>query len=240
MAEGEGSCSVIVDYVIDQVADKKYVVGDKLPPERELALQLNISRATVREGIKVLNYLGFVDSTQGSGNYITNTYDKTTAKIMAVMYLCGDVSFYDFTIFRQMLELQAFDLAVDRATEDQIAEMKQIVDLLDLTTNSDLIFRLDIRFHTLLAEASHNSLIINNFNAISSVTKEYMRDTYHHIVTKKTAGFEQLQEYHHAIVQALIQKDRISGSQAIRNHFSWISETGDRNRKFRSPEAFGK
>ncbi|ADK81686.1 FadR/GntR family transcriptional regulator [Sediminispirochaeta smaragdinae] len=224
MTEGmEGTCSVIVDYVINQIADKNYAVGDKLPPERDLALQLGISRATVREGIKVLNYLGFIDSTQGSGNYITDTYEKTTAKIMSVMYVRGDVSFRDFTIFRQMLELQAFDLAIDRATEDQITEMKQIVDLLDLTKNSDLIFQLDIRFHTLLVEASHNSLLLINFNALSSVTEEYMFDTYHHTVTKKTAGFEKLQGYHHAIVNALINKDREAGSAAIRDHFSWIS-----------------
>ena len=106
------SCGIVVDHIIDQIAHKELNIGDKLPPERTLSAQLNVSRATVREAVKVLNYMGFVDSTQGSGNYVTDTYDRTVANIMQVMYLRGDVDFQSFTIFRQMLELQSFDLAL--------------------------------------------------------------------------------------------------------------------------------
>jgi len=216
------ACSIVVDYVISQVENKEYNVGEKLPPERTLAKMLNVSRATVREAIKVLNFLGFVDSNQGSGNYITNTYDKTSARIMKVMFLRGEVDFDDFTIFRQMLELQSFDLALEKATDKQKAEMKQVVDLMDLTGDSSLIFSLDNRFHTLLAESSHNPLIIINFQALSTVLTKYMSDTYVKTVTKKDKGFEQLQKYHHAIIDALIEGDRAKGEQAIKDHFSWL------------------
>jgi GntR family transcriptional repressor for pyruvate dehydrogenase complex len=222
--EGTASptCGIVVDHIIGQVASKEYNVGDKLPPERDLAKQLCVSRATVREAIKVLNYMGFIDSNQGSGNYITDTYDRTTANIMKVMYLRGEVDFHGFTVFRQMLELQSFSLALVNATEKQISEMKQIVDLLDVTTDSGLIFSLDMRFHTLLAEASCNPLIVINFHALSSVIEKYMSDTYHKTVSQKAGGFERLQEYHHAIVDALKNKDRELGIEAIQNHFSWL------------------
>lgn len=216
------ACSIVVDYVISQVENKEYNVGEKLPPERALAKMLNVSRATVREAIKVLNFLGFIDSNQGSGNYITNTYDKTSARIMKVMFLRGEVDFDDFTKFRQMLELQSFDLALEKATDKQKTEMKQVVDLMDLTADSSLIFNLDNRFHTLLAESSHNPLIIINFQALSTVLTKYMSDTYVKTVTKKDKGFEQLQKYHHAIIDALIEGNRAKGEQAIKDHFSWL------------------
>ena len=215
------SCGIVVDHIIDQIAHKELNIGDKLPPERTLSAQLNVSRATVREAVKVLNYMGFVDSTQGSGNYVTDTYDRTVANIMQVMYLRGDVDFQSFTIFRQMLELQSFDLALEAATPEQTAEMKKVVDLLDICTDDDLIFSLDNRFHTLLAEASHNPLIIINFHALSRVIDEYMSDTYYGTVTKKN-GFNQLQAYHHTIIDALITKEKEKGRKAIIDHFSWI------------------
>lgn len=217
-------CGLVVDYVINQIAEKVYAVGDKLPPERDLAKTLNVSRATVREAIKVLNYLGFVDSNQGSGNYITDNYDKTTANIMRVMFHKGDVDLQDFTEFRQMLELQSFQLAIQYVDNDQLHEMKKIVDLLDITDNSDLIFSLDNRLHTLLAEASHNRLIIINFYALSRVLEEYMNITYNKNVSKKADGFKRLQEYHHQIVNALINRDLEAGKEAIINHFKWASK----------------
>ena len=213
------TCSIVVDHILDMIANKTLNTDDKLPPERDLALQLEVSRATVREAIKVLNYLGFIDSSQGSGNYVTAEYDRTITNIMRISYARGDISFEDFTIFRQMLELQAFELAIHHSTESLRSEMKQIVDLLDTTTDVDLIIRLDGRLHKLLVEASSNLLILITYHALSAVTAHYMADTFWNTTNKKKGGFEQLQKYHHAIVDSLIAQDVERGKQAICNHF---------------------
>jgi DNA-binding FadR family transcriptional regulator len=100
--------------------------------------------------------------------------------------------------------------------------MKKIVDLLDVTIDEDFIFNLDMRFHQLLVNASENSLIIINFLALSKVIVDYMSDTYHKTVSKRPGGFTRLQEYHHAIIDALVEGDREKGINAINGHFSWI------------------
>lgn len=216
------SWAQVVDYLMNEIANRNLNPGDKLPPERTMAADLNVSRATVREAIKVMNYLGFIDSTQGSGNFIAERYSETVANIMRVMYLRGDISFEGLTQFRQMLEINSFDLAVKNATVQQKLEMQQIVDLLDTCTDDSLIVDLDNRFHTLLAEASDNRLIIINFYALSRVLNEYMFNTYHYTVSKKKDGFKQLQIYHHAIIDALIEGNIDKGHQAIRSHFSHL------------------
>lgn len=218
----DAACAAVIDYVIDRVSSKEYAVGKKIPPERDLALLLKVSRVTVREAIKVLSYLGFIECIHGSGNYISDKYDKTSAYIIKVLFLSGEISVNDFEIFRCMLERQAFELALDRITEEAKNEMKKILDLLDVTTDEDFIFNLDMRFHQLLVNASGNSLIIINFLALSKVIAEYMSDTYHKTVSKKLGGFACLQEYHHAILDALIEGDREKGINAINGHFSWI------------------
>ena len=76
------SSSHVIHFVISEIVSKHYDIGDRLPTERELAEQFQVSRATVREALKALSYLGFVSSTQGSGNYVTDDYEKTVAYIM--------------------------------------------------------------------------------------------------------------------------------------------------------------
>lgn len=215
-------CDYVVNSIIDKIANHEYGIGEKLPPERTMATMYNVSRTTIRESMKVLNCMGFVDSTQGSGNYITDKYDQTVTNIMRIMFLRGDIDYDGFTKFRQMLELQSFELAVENATDIQKEEMKQIVDLLDIVQDDALMIKLDNRFHTILAEASQNSLILINFSALSKVIDQYMHNTYHRSVAKKEDGYKRLQIYHHAIVDALIDKDLEKGRQAIIDHFNWI------------------
>lgn len=219
--ETSAACEIVIDYITELVASRILNDGDKLETERDLAAKLKVSRATVREAIKVLNYMGFVDSNQGSGNYITNNYDRTVTNIMRIMYLRGDIDMSEFTVFRQMLELQAFDLALTNATDNQKREMKQIIDLLDISTDEALLLSLDNRFHTLLVQASGNPLLLINFNALHHVTATYISETYYNYVSKKPRGYETLQIYHHAIVEALLTGQREKGRQAIIEHFLW-------------------
>lgn len=212
----------VINHILNRIAKRELNAGDKLEPERILAEQLNVSRTTVREAIKGLQILGFIDTTQGSGNYVSDKYDTTVANIIKIMFLRGDIDFDNFTIFRQMLELQAFDLAVHNATQAQKDEMRRVVDLLDVTTDAELIVKLDNRLHSLIAEAACNPLILINFNALSKGIDEYMNNTFHNTVSRKKNGFQILQQYHHAMVDALISGDVEKGHQAIRNHFLWV------------------
>ncbi len=211
----------VINYIMNQIARKELNVGDKLDTERNLSVKFNVSRTVIREAIKGLNVLGFVDSAQGSGNYISNRYDDTVANIVKVMFLRGDIDFNNFTCFRQMLELQAFDLAIDNATKEQKQELQRVVDLLDVSTDSKLIVNLDNRLHSIIAEASGNSLILINFNALSKGISEYMSNTFL-TVNKKKDGYKTLQIYHHGIVDSLIEGDKEKGHLAIRNHFRWV------------------
>ena len=72
----EKSYEKVVDHVQRQILNGVYCVGDKLPSERDMALQLNVSRTSVREGIRVLEQMGALSCLQGSGNYITGDFEN--------------------------------------------------------------------------------------------------------------------------------------------------------------------
>jgi GntR family transcriptional repressor for pyruvate dehydrogenase complex len=215
----------VIDYILDLIASRALNIGDRIEPERNLAEKLDVSRSSVREAIKVLNYIGFIDSTQGSGNYVSNRYDATVSDIMRIMYAREELREHDFVVFRRMLELEAFDLAIENAADNQKEEMLQIVHLMDVTQDPNLIFSLDRRFHSVLIEASGNYLIQLNFTALINVTLTYMSDVFHGKVSKIDKGFETLQRYHKAMIYALLEGNREKGRQAIIDHYN-LTEHG--------------
>lgn len=85
----EKSYEKVVDYVQKQILDGVCRTGDKLPSEREMAQQLNVSRTSVREGLRILEQMGALYCQQGSGNYITGNFESTLIRVMTLMFAVG-------------------------------------------------------------------------------------------------------------------------------------------------------
>ncbi len=218
----QSASSRVIHYLMERIANRELNIGDRLPPERELAEMLEVSRASVREGLRVLNHMGFIDSTQGSGNYVSENYTSTVQEIMYLMYQRGDVSYEDITVFRCTLEQQALDLAMDRITEAQKKELCSLVSQMDAPADDKVLFDLDHRFHTVISEASRNPLILINFKALTAIIYHYMDESYHSIVSQTASGFPTLQRYHHDIVDAILAGDREAARAAMEHHFQLL------------------
>ena len=216
------SSGIVIDTIMSQISSCKLNPGDKLPSERELAAQLNVSRASIREGLKVLSTLGFLDSTQGSGNYISSNYTGTVQSLMRIMFMRGDITIAEFIVFREMLEREAFALCIDKITPAQTDEMTQIVNLMDICKEESMIFELDRRLHTIIIQTAGNPLITTIFESLLNVTTLFIADVFHRTVSKRPHGYERLQSYHHQIVDALISKDLDAGLKALSDHFQQL------------------
>jgi GntR family transcriptional repressor for pyruvate dehydrogenase complex len=219
----ENAHTVVLNYVKDRIISGEYRTGDKLPPERELAEMLGVSRNAVREGIKELSVLGLIDSTQGSGNYVTNDFLSVNAELLRIMYATDMVSYSNMTEYRYGLELLAFSLAINGITENQRLELEEIIRQIDSTTDDARIVALDKRLHMLLAEASGNKLLLNNYYALSAVMDVYMFDTRSRFVATPS-GFETVQREHRRLVQAIRERDIEKGRDAIDKHYKALAE----------------
>lgn len=216
-----GNCQAVIDYVIDLFTRRVYNEGDRLPPERELSEAIGTSRATVREAMKVLQYMGFVKSIQGSGNYIATDFSDSIGRTLRILYLRNDISNDEFASFRLALEREAFDYALDNVTDEQLQEMLQTVNLMDVTTDQSLINALDEHLHSLLVQASGNEIVILTHSALTGIREIYMRTYINIMVTIREGGYQELQKWHHGIVDALINHDREAGHKALEGHYTF-------------------
>lgn len=174
----------IVGQIKSLILEGKLKQGDKLPPERELAEILNVSRTSVREAIKTLSAMGLVVIRKGHGVFITQ------ANLESVINRMGDALFISrdeieqlFEV-RKVLETQAAEWAAQRATEEEIFHINSLV--LEAKAaceqpdaKAEVMAGYDKAFHNAVIKASHNSIVgmLNNglLEALAKVRAKTMK-----------------------------------------------------------------
>src|SRR6266536_5073432 len=117
----EGSTEQVVGFVRNLIDRGRLRPGDRLPAERELAVQIGVSRPSVRAGLHALAAMGVVRSRHGSGTYIPEgppTLDSESLSLLAALHGFTREDMYEA---RRLLEVGAAGMAAERATPEQLA-----------------------------------------------------------------------------------------------------------------------
>ena len=136
--------------------------GDRLPPERELAIELGVSRPSLREAIQKLASKGMVQSKQGGGTYVTDALESSFFDPWQEMMGAHPNLREDMLEFRRMLEGQAAEWAAERATDADLQRLDQTFQALQASFQGDDTARrsdADIAFHQAVGDAAHNVLL---------------------------------------------------------------------------------
>ena len=102
--------------------------GESLPSENEMAAQLEVSRAVVRDAIRALNAKGLVEIRHGVGTFVTHSGRERLAEALELSLRRGDYTAWEIYSVRRVLELAVVEEAVEKATDEQIAEMRELLD----------------------------------------------------------------------------------------------------------------
>jgi GntR family transcriptional repressor for pyruvate dehydrogenase complex len=165
----------IAQNIEEMIASDQLRPGDQLPTERELAKLLGVNRATVREGIRLLQQRGLVDMKVGSGTFVTNVPLSVVADSIERYLNHSSCTHEDLVALREILEPETAALAAVHATPEELARLSDLVQrveetfaAMDVKNNAAA----DADFHQALAQATHNELIV----AITAGLKKPMRD----------------------------------------------------------------
>src|SRR2546427_4726277 len=117
------SAAAVVSHVRNLIDHGRLKPGDRLPPERDLAHHVGVSRPTVRAGLRTLAALGVVRSRRGSGTYIPEGPPTFGAEALGFLAALHKVTGDDVYEARRLLEVGAAGLAAERATPEQLATL---------------------------------------------------------------------------------------------------------------------
>jgi len=190
--------------------------GDRLPPERDLAKLLGVSRPTLRAGIRSLSAVGILQSRQGAGTFVAAAEESPTLDSSPLRMLSALHGFTSDEMFeaRLALEMSIAGLAARRATSEQMTQLaEEIAGMYASLDNPEQYLVHDMRFHQIVAAASGNRILTSLMNMVATILFEYRSKT-----VKRAKDLKESAEQHHNIYRALRDRDSDGAEQAMHDH----------------------
>ena len=152
----------IVERVKDAIRNGQLTVGQRLPAERQLTEQLNVSRVTVRDALRILEARGLIEIRVGAhgGAFVTAPAPKLVAEGMTDMLMLSDLRPQDVTEARQVFELSLIPLVCERADDQDVTDLLAICDRAEAALRDGTFeVGLSAEFHVRMARATHNQAV---------------------------------------------------------------------------------
>lgn len=196
----------------------RYPVGSRLPAERELASQFDVSRPTVREAIIALEVLGLVEVRIGSGAYVLRLPGS------------GDVPGFNITAFelteaRLLFEGEAAALAAAQITDGEIAEIEALVrEIARENLDPKGTDKADRAFHIAIARATRNHAVIETIENLWNLRYTSPEAALLH-EKARTANIKPVVDEHTAVLDALRARDSAAARVAMRAHLTAVIDS---------------
>ncbi|KZN46352.1 transcriptional regulator [Pseudoalteromonas luteoviolacea NCIMB 1942] len=215
---------VILEQLENMILEGSLLPGEKLPPERELAKQFEVSRPSLREAIQKLEAKGLVTRRQGGGTYVKNQLEEGLTDPLFDLISKHPESQFDLLEFRHALEGIAAYYAALRGTDNDMQKVKQSYDNIakvgdDLTLKAKAINA----FHFTVAEASHNVVLLHLVRGMQTLLEQNVLQNLTVLVQKSDVS-EQLAQHRAVLMDAVIQGNPEKARLASNAHLAFIEE----------------
>ena len=210
----------IVDQIVKMVMLGQLKRGDRLPSERELKEQFNVSRASLREALRILSTLGILEVRAGSGIYVTTNDGQSTEKAFSLMYLpTSTEDVIELLEFRRLIECECIKSSIRFINDKDIKDLKKCIIKAE-DPRSEVSIAADRDFHYLIARKCGKKVFYQSMAAMmTAITQAFkiMRqlEEFHKISLKS-------QEEHMAILDALCAKDAELAEKAMYCHLTSV------------------
>lgn len=211
-----GSGNKVVEHIQREILDGRLSKGDKLPTERQLAEEMGVSRASVREAMRALEAMQIVRPIQGSGNYITSSPETAVDIALCVLFALNDGTLNNIMQLRVMLEFEACRDAIQYSDSGQIGKIAKAADY-DYE-NPDIPFqaRMDRAFHAAIVRESRNPLLKYLYNSLAVLFDVYREKVFS--ATMERQENDITRQDHFAIAHALEMRDMDGVYSALDKH----------------------
>ena len=208
----------IINQIRDAVMSGQYKIGDKIGSEKDLLSQLNVSKATLREALRVLETMGMVEIRKGlSGGVFVAEVDMKATLVSILNFLNFQaVSIRDITMVRYILEPAIVQLAAPLINEEDVRKIKEMI-----KSESEGLETTDpikgISFHRYLARMTNNPILILIMDFIDNLVAD--------IKIKENLGadfYEAVTVYHNRILDCIHRRDIAEAIRLIKEDILFV------------------
>jgi len=214
----------IADQVRDAIVRGELTAGARLPSEHELAEQFDVSRATVREAIKLLAAARLVESTRGAsgGTFVVLPDPAAVAAsigdTLSLWFASGSTSLAEVSEAREEIERICVRLAAQRRDDDDLREIRRAVEAGRAAVDLDAFLRDDIDFHVAVCRAAKNQVLELPMTAIHLIRP------WTNTVVFDLLDRARIADQHEAILRAIEAGDGDAAEAAFDAHIAHLAE----------------
>jgi GntR family transcriptional regulator, transcriptional repressor for pyruvate dehydrogenase complex len=208
-----------IEQIKSMIVSGELAPGDRLPPEKDLAESLGLSRSSMREAVKALEVMRVLDVRRGDGTYVTSLEPHLLLEAISfVVDMHDDNSLLEIFAVRRLLESHTASVAARTAGEKELEELYSEVAMTADMTDIESLVAHDLRFHSAIAQAAGNSYLAS---LLDSLTSQTVRARIWRGLTEEDAVERTLSE-HRAITDAIAARDADLASALATAHVSGV------------------
>jgi len=197
-----------------QIESARFTKSERLPPERTLAERFGVARGTVREALRQLEDLGFVERRAGSGTYVTASDARN---VRSVVEITRPLELVDA---RLALEPQMCRLAVLHATDFELDRLEAYLETMEKCVNDPARFAdADEEFHRALAACTQNPLIVWFMEKVHEV-RSHAQWARMRTLTLTPEIIRKYNRQHRSIVKAIGERKAETAANAMKEHLA--------------------
>jgi GntR family transcriptional repressor for pyruvate dehydrogenase complex len=207
----------IATQLIEIIDVQRLNPGDRLPPERQLAELLEVSRPSLREALHILQAQGLVSIRHGQGTFIQ---EPIVAQELRASMMASTHGLNELFDAREVLEVPASKWAASKASKEDIRQLRATLNQIDTVTSVapidfDQLQVLDAKFHLTIVGIAGNRFINQTLNVLQDVMKMSMETT-----LRLPGRSDVSRREHHEILEAIESKNGELASKLTLQHIT--------------------
>jgi GntR family transcriptional repressor for pyruvate dehydrogenase complex len=218
---------VIENRIEKMILDGSLELGEKLPAERELAKQFDVSRPSLREAIQRLESKGLLTRRQGGGTYVKEALREKLSDPLFELLNTHPESQYDLLEFRHALEGFSAYYAALRGTADDFDKIKicfAAIEEAQRNNNLDLEIQSVALFYLAVIEASRNVVFLQLARGIKPLLEKNISDNVRQLYDYPEVA-KKIHKHRIQLLEAILSKQPLAAQKASAKHLIYIEET---------------
>lgn len=214
----------VASLVQEMIKSGQLGLGDRLPPEREFASRLGISRPSLRAGLRTLVGFGVLEVRRGKGTFVAAGPPALASEQLTMLAALHGFTLDDIFEARRVLEMTLAGLAAERAADEHLIIIsEEVTSMFALTDRPQQFLEYDIRFHRAVAAAAQSPILAALVEMVSAMHYEQRQQANSLIRNLKESA-----ETHQRIYRAIRARDSQAARDAMREHIIDAQKTHER------------
>jgi len=207
----------IVNQVKTLISDGRLKPGDRLPPERELVKEFGVSRPSLREALNTLVAIGFLE-VKGKRTFIKSVASESMQNPLSLIIKADTQKIFDLIEVRKALEAWGAFLAAQRATEEDIKQLENILEEMRKAFEKGRSWeKQDADFHLSIAQATHNTIQTHIMSTIYDLLRESVARVF-----KDRSKVKKLLDQHNRMFSAIKNHSPDKARERTLEHLNYV------------------